>query len=70
MQFIIDRFEEGYAVCEGSKKKMKNIPVADLPEGCKEGDILVKSPEGYQINASATKQRVKEIKALAEDLWE
>jgi len=42
---IIDRFEGDFAVVE-TDEGMVNIPVADLPDGAKEGDELVIATDG------------------------
>ena len=39
--YIIDRFEENFAVCENREtEEMKNIDIKELPENIKEGDVL------------------------------
>ena len=40
MKYIIDRLEEGIAVCENELKKLISIPTDLLPDGLKEGDVL------------------------------
>ena len=40
MKYIIDRLEEGIAVCENELKKLISIPKDLLPDGLKEGDVL------------------------------
>ena len=37
MKYIIDRLEEGIAVCENELKKLISIPKDLLPDGLKEG---------------------------------
>ena len=60
---IIDRFEGDFAVIETSGG-MVNIPVADIPANCKEGDVLT-----LALNSSASKQRKKRIDGLMNDLF-
>ena len=39
--YVIDRFEENYAVCENREtKQMSNVNIYDLPKNVKEGDVL------------------------------
>ena len=78
---IIDRFEGIYAICEGeedSKGKGKHkkdvryfaIEQTELPEGAKEGDILVIRDDGtLAIDEAATKARREKIKKLQNNLW-
>lgn len=77
---IIDRFEGGYAICEeqveGKTKKKKDIhyygiELSELPEGAKEGDVLLIGDDGMlRIDAAATKARREKIKQLQEKVWE
>lgn len=76
---IIDRFEGGYAICEeqtdGKPKKKKDIhfygiELSELPEGAKEGDVLIIGDDGaLKIDAAATKARKEKIKQLQEKVW-
>lgn len=77
---IIDRFEGGFAICEdmadGKPKKKKDmhyygIALNELPEGAKEGDVLVIGDNGaLKIDAAATKARREKIRQLQEKVWE
>lgn len=40
MKFVIDRFEEEYAVVELENKDIVNIPIKILPKEVKEGDVI------------------------------
>ncbi len=42
MKYIIDRLEEGLAICETELRKRISVPVSHLPKGIKEGDVLKK----------------------------
>jgi hypothetical protein len=77
---IIDRFEGGYAICEevveGKQKKKKDlhffgIEPQELPQGAKEGDVLVIGDDGtLTIDEKATAARKEKIKALQNRVWE
>jgi len=57
---IIDRFENGYAICEGEDAKMFAIPRNELPTGAKTGDCLRITEEGgLEIDAETTNSRRK-----------
>lgn len=58
MEFIIDRFENGYAVVEVNGETIDIIPTSILPENAKEGDI-------FQIKAM--KEKTKERKIAIEN---
>lgn len=64
--FIIDRFEEDWAVLE-YESKTYNVPRALLPEDAKEGDVLRISLE---IDREETLKRKKAIKKLEDELFE
>ena len=40
MKYIIDRLEEGLAICETELRKCISVPVSHLPKEVKEGDVL------------------------------
>lgn len=53
---IVDRIEEAYAVCESGNGPV-TLPLAQLPEELREGDVLVCGPEGWRIDRQATDDR-------------
>ena len=58
MKVIIDRFEGNFAVCETENKEMMNIERSQLPEGAKEGDVLLMNSAGnIRIDAKETAER-------------
>lgn len=69
MKIVIDRFEGNYAVCETEEKKFIDIPKADIPEGAKEGDILMKTDKGYSIEKNETEEKRKAIKNRMNSLF-
>jgi hypothetical protein len=60
---IIDRFEGGFAVIETSIG-MINIPIADLPSGAKENDVLQ-----LVISESETENRKQKISGMMNYLF-
>ena len=59
----VDRFEEGTAVLLVRPCEDRAIlwPVADLPQGCKEGDILAVTVEVSQSETEAARVRVESL---------
>ena len=59
----VDRFEEGTAVLLVRPCEDRAIlwPVADLPPGCKEGDILRITVEVSQSETEAARERVESL---------
>ena len=61
MTMIIDRFEGDYAVLELRDETVeilyKNLPAGWLPDDAAEGDVLVKTAEGYAIDTAETEKR-------------
>ena len=55
-KFVIDRFEEEFAVCENqTNRRMYNIPRSIVEPDAKEGSILMRCGDIYLINSSITK---------------
>lgn len=70
MELIIDRIESDFAVCENIDRTHTNIPLCLLPEGAKEGDVIVKDENGnYVIDSDKTAERRQRIKKLLNSLW-
>ncbi len=58
---IVDRFEGAYAVCEMDDQSMQTIPLAELPSGIKEGDVLTVVDGEYVRDVQQTKERTERI---------
>ncbi|NLY67848.1 MAG: DUF3006 domain-containing protein [Tissierellia bacterium] len=70
MKVIVDRFEGSYAVCEDEEQKMINIEIDKLPQGVKEGDVLIIEGDNIKVDKEETEIRRERIRRLMEDLWE
>lgn len=64
MKIIIDRFEGNFAVCELENKQMVNVPVAIIPNGAKEGNVI-----SIEIDKEETGKRSKRISNLMNNLF-
>lgn len=69
MRFIIDRIEGKYAVCEQEDLKTIDIPLADLPDGVHEGNILEYNNGIYKIDTVAEAARRERIQALKNSIF-
>ncbi|EQB86215.1 hypothetical protein J2Z44_002403 [Clostridium punense] len=69
MKFIIDRFEGSFAVCEDEEGSMHNIEKNLIIGNPKEGDIIEKQGDIYNINPEETEKRKKEVEELMKDMW-
>ena len=54
MTLVIDRIEEGTAVCEREDGTFIRMPA---PDGAREGDLLVWTAEGWRVDAAMTRKR-------------
>lgn len=66
--FIVDRIENGFAVCETEQGDKKDISI-DKTVDISEGDVLVLKNGVYVADKDKTEERRKRILALQEDLW-
>lgn len=60
-RLIVDRLEEGYAVCEQEDRSMVRIPTDRLPAGVREGDVLAAQGGRYRADQAAAQKRKDEI---------
>ncbi|HWP50940.1 MAG TPA: 3H domain-containing protein [Clostridia bacterium] len=66
MMLSIDRIEGDFAICMDEQQQQHRIPLAALPKGADEGDILRRTEEdGYQLDVQETGRKRK---ALSERL--
>ena len=61
MRLVIDRFVGMYAVCELENGEFIDVPKEDIPKEAKEGDILIKTDNGYCVDKTSTENKRKEI---------
>ena len=64
MKLIIDRFENGWCICEYEAGKTLDLPSALLPPGAKEGDVL-----RISIDHSETENSKKYAEELRKKLF-
>lgn len=65
---IVDRIENGYAVCETEQGEKKDISLSETKD-VHEGDVLILKDGVYIPDKDKTEARRKRILALQEDLW-
>lgn len=66
---IIDRFEGDYALLEDNDNHYE-IKKSELPENCREGDVITSKDGMYIVDTEQTNQRREAIKRLQRSLWE
>jgi len=69
MRYIIDRIEEGLAVCEHGDGSFAHIPVEALPEGAREGSVLVFAEGIWALDLRTEQERRKRLFAKQEGLF-
>ncbi|MDR0248918.1 MAG: DUF3006 domain-containing protein [Oscillospiraceae bacterium] len=63
MTLIVDRIEGGFAVCEDDGQNTVNLPLAELPEGAREGMYLRREGAAWvpDLRAEeAARERIRE----------
>lgn len=68
-QYIIDRFEETFAVLECENGMHISIEKSKLPSGCQEGDVVYLGENGYQIDKKETQKRRQTMEQLQKRLF-
>ena len=67
---IIDRFENGYAICEDRNKSFFGIELSELPKGVKSGDVLDIDDNGkIKINLEETQRRKSRMQGKMQKLF-
>ena len=69
-KYIIDRIEEKNAVVERENGDMYRISIDSIRGDFKEGDILIRRGEYFEVDKDFTYNRRKQIDDLMKDMWE
>jgi len=70
-KYIIDRFEDIYAVCEKEDKSFIHILKSKLPECIKEGDCIIQKEDGtFSIDVNERLEREHRIREKMNHLFE
>jgi len=71
MQWIIDRIENGIAVCEREDGGFEQFPLAELPEGAREGSVLAKDGGGaWALDLETERERRARLFKMQEGLFQ
>ena len=69
MKYSIDRIEENVALCEDDLGKTVKLRIDELPENIREGDIIVRTENGYTIDSDETSVRRKKMAEMQKKLF-
>lgn len=69
MKYSIDRIEENIAVCEGDDGNVLKLKLDELPENIREGEIIVRTENGYTIDSDETSARRKKMAEMQKKLF-
>ncbi len=70
MKVVIDRIQEGIAVCQRlDNKEMLDLPVNNLPRDAKESDVLVVDGNNITIDKDYTEKLKKELQERMKNRW-
>ena len=59
MQAIVDRIEGDIAVLEIDGTGFMDVPLCEMPRGCKEGDVFSGVPGSWRRDDAAKQERLK-----------
>lgn len=59
MQAIVDRIEGDMAVLELDGREFVDVPLADMPAGCAEGDVFKGEPGNWVKDDHAKAERLR-----------
>lgn len=67
---IVDRIENGIAVCETEGQEMVSLPLEQCSGPVNEGDVLVESGGVYRADPEQTEKLREEVRHLSKKLFE
>lgn len=69
MQYIIDRITEGLAICEREDGTFEEIPIAQLPQGARAGNVLQHEGGTWVLDLEAEQERRRRLFGKQEGLF-
>lgn len=69
MKYSVERIEENVALCEDDLGKTVKLRLDELPENIREGDIIVRTENGYTIDSDETSARRKKMAEMQKKLF-
>ena len=69
MKYLVERIEENVALCEDDLGKTVKLRLDELPENIREGDIIVRTENGYTIDTDETSVRRKKMAEMQKKLF-
>ena len=69
MKYSVERIEEKVALCEDNLGKTVKLRLDELPENIREGDIIVRTENGYTIDSDETSVRRKKMAEMQKKLF-
>ena len=69
MKYSVERIEENIALCEDDLGKTIKLRLDELPENIREGEIIVRTENGYTIDSDETSARRKKMAEMQKKLF-
>ena len=69
MKYSVERIEENVALCEDDLGETVKLRLEELPENIREGDIIVRTENGYTIDSDETSVRRKKMAEMQKKLF-
>ena len=70
MKYIVDRIEGNLAVCESENMSMSVICMSDLPDGTREGSVVIFENGTYTLCSEEEQDRRDMILALQDGIFD
>lgn len=69
MKYSVERIEENIVLCEDDDGNVVKMKIKDLPKGIREGDIIVKTENGYTADSEETELRRRKMAELQKNVF-
>lgn len=69
MKYSVERIEENIALCEDDLGETVKLRLDELPENIHEGEIIVRTENGYTIDSDETSARRKKMAEMQKRLF-
>lgn len=66
---VVDRIEGDIAVMELEDGSHEDIPLDELPDGVREGSVIIRTERGYELDPAAEAERRRRAAELTRRLF-
>lgn len=69
MKFYVDRIEKDVVICENDNNDIASLPLSDMPDGIKDGSVLLYEGGKYTLLTDEEEERRNRMLSLQNEIF-